>query len=247
MVEHIHLKNAPITEALIDIYPQAPKDIDLAKLESLHDSIKDEYPIKEQRRIIEGKIRGNEKGITEVNNKAYDQGFWFKTQNGDQIFQARVDGFTFNRLKPYETWEKVRDEARKLWSNYAEVVKPGLIGKVGLRYINHIEIPLPVDDLLKYIKTVPQVPKGLPQNLIKFFTQTVIRDNDSGIIGVTTQALEQTLRTNKSILLLDIEVSFENNEGLDQVKVWSQLEELHTFKNEIFFNSITEKVVNLCQ
>ena len=34
----------------------------------------------------------------------------------DQESPVRGDGFTFNKLKPYDGWTAMRDEAKELWS-----------------------------------------------------------------------------------------------------------------------------------
>ena len=41
-------------------------------------------------------------------------GYIFASSDERQIFQARLDGFSFSRLAPYDRWETFRDEARRL-------------------------------------------------------------------------------------------------------------------------------------
>lgn len=42
-------------------------------------------------------------------------GFLLSSSDKLRIVQARLDGFTFSRLAPYETWERLRDEAKSAW------------------------------------------------------------------------------------------------------------------------------------
>ena len=63
-------------------------------------------------------------------------GYLFTSVDGRQVVQARLDGFTFSRLKPYDKWESLRDEARELWQHYVQIASPETVTRVALRYIN---------------------------------------------------------------------------------------------------------------
>ena len=78
-----------------------------------------------------------------------------------------MDGFTFSRLKPYETWENLRDEAYRLWQKYREITSPEII-RVALRYINKLEFPLPIKNFSDYLTAAPIVPAELPQGVSSF-------------------------------------------------------------------------------
>ena len=49
MSEYTTFPNAPITEALLDIRVELPEGIDIARLESFHEHIKDRFPDKKTR------------------------------------------------------------------------------------------------------------------------------------------------------------------------------------------------------
>src|ERR1700722_10937730 len=112
----IHYENAPISEALIDIRVHVPNAISLEALESMHARIKDDYPRKEMRSYIQGQFSmGEAVGAAATRTP---MGYAFSSADGKQIVQARLDGFTFSRLKPYGTWSNLRDESRRLWDIY---------------------------------------------------------------------------------------------------------------------------------
>lgn len=249
MAERTIFRNAPITEALLDIQVTLPKDIDLSKLESFQDAIKNRYPMKRERTSWQSKIKFDpEKGPEPLPSSGGVDGFLFHSADGKQIVQARLDGFTFNKLKPYDKWEALRDEAQKLWAHYIEIANPEQVTRVALRYINRIEIPLPLKDLKDYILTVPEIAAGFPQGLRNFFMRLEIPILSIDSLAIVTLTMEPPAETKTLPLIFDIDVIY-NSTALDPSSshVWSKLEDLHNLKNDIFFKSITEKTERLFQ
>ena len=83
--------------------------------------------------------------------------------------QFRRDGFTYNRLHPYKNWDYLIEHTKRTYPIYKEIAKPEAITRLAVRYINHIKIPLPVDDLFEYFSDPPNIPDELPQNVLNFF------------------------------------------------------------------------------
>lgn len=244
MAEYPILKNAPIAEALIDIRVKIKEGLGIEQLEAIHSLISEKYPEKKKQHRWESKFefKEGESPISTAIDTAF--GYSFSSVDGKQIFQAKLDGFTFNRLKPYETWEVFRDEARKLWKIYTETTAPEII-RVAARYINRIEIPLPINDFSEYLTAAPIIPEGMPQEVGSFFTRVVIHDREIDCAGILTQALEQVNIPDILPIILDIDVFKQRTEGISEEEVWETLEKLRHLKNKIFFKSITKKTVEL--
>lgn len=240
MAKYTHLENAPITEALIDIRVKMREDLTVEQLESIYNSISGQYPDKKVRHKWEGKFEFKKGELPVSLGTETIDGYIFTSTDQKQIFQARLDGFTFSRLKPYETWERLRDEAYRLWQKYREVVSPE-ITRVALRYINKMEFPLPIKDFSDYLTAAPIVPEGLPQGVSSFLTRVVIHEPSIDAAAIITQALEQVVNPNLVPLILDIDVFKQKSEGISEKDAWDTLEKLRHFKNKIFFESITEK------
>ena len=98
--------NAPITEALIDFQVELPIGTTVTDLEAVFDRIKEQYPTKKKRFFFEGQLTIGEE--PEASAKQTDKGFAFYSTDGLQIIQARLDGFTFSRLRPYGSWQELR-------------------------------------------------------------------------------------------------------------------------------------------
>ncbi|HYK87626.1 MAG TPA: TIGR04255 family protein [Acidobacteriota bacterium] len=246
MVQQTWLKNAPITEAVLDIRVRLSPQTDLPKLASLQDEIKDRYPSKQQRVAWLGSLQFKPGARPEIETSEGPQGFIFFSGDGRQAVQSRIDGFAFSRFKPYKTWEALRTEAKELWHRYVEIVVPETITRVALRYINRLEIPLPIRDFGDYILTVPEIAPSLPQALAGFFMRLVLPQPGLGAVAVITETMEPPPANGDMLpLILDIDVFSEASYAVEGIEVWSVFEELRLLKNKIFFESITERAKEL--
>jgi len=245
--EYTVFPNAPITEALLDIRVELSKDVDLNKLASFHDFIKERFPEKQERVSFETAFQLSAEGPTVLPSSKKPDGYLFRSPTEHKIVQARLDGFTFNKLRPYEKWESFCTESRELWNIYFKMANPIKITRIALRYINRIDIPLPITDFKKYILTTPELAPKLPQALEHFFIQLVVPNPDVQAKAIITQTMQKPINDKTLPLILDIDVFQEEVYMGNQTEIWDMFEKLHIFKNEIFFNSITEKTKELFQ
>ena len=120
-----------------------------------------------------------------------------------------------------------------------------MITRLGLRYINRIEIPLPFLDFKEYILTTPEIAPGLPQAMTNFFMRMEIPDQNRDALIILTQTIEPVTEDKKLPLIFDIDVI---RAGMFDVKgegIWNNFEELRNLKNEVFFKSLTDKAKDL--
>jgi uncharacterized protein (TIGR04255 family) len=241
-----HLSNAPITEAIIDFRVKLSAEISIETLNSIHASIIQKYPKRRERKQWRGRIELKEALLPNpIPAFKGTDGYLFSTEDDKQTVQVRLDGFTFNRLKPYGTWEELRDEARRLWDLYARIATPELITRVAVRYINQLDIPLPIKDFSDYLVAPPTVPENLPQGVNSFLTRVVFHDPAIKVVGIIHQALESLSGKDVAPIILDIDVFRQATIGINKEDVWELLEKMHDFKNKIFFESVTEKTLRL--
>ena len=238
-------KNPPIIECLLDIRVSLPVESDLLELEKIETYTKSNFTTK--RKIEEWQTDLKIKdGIPEPSQTSGKQiGYQF-ISNDKKIVQVRLNGFTFHKLKPYESWEKLRDEAKKLWENYKEVAKPKSVTRIALRYINRLELPLPFKDFKEYIMTIPEMAPEVPQGLSSYFMRLVIPDPDSQSVGIVTEVMEPVVQGKEILtIIFDIDVFQEKILEPESAEIWSILEALRNLKNRIFFKSITPKTEEL--
>lgn len=132
MGDYTTFLNAPITEAILDIRAELPKEVDLEKLVTFQDAIKGRYPEKQERVTYEAGFQLKPEGPTALPTSAQSIGYLFRSSVENKIVQARKDGFTFNKLKPYEDWTRFKSEAYELWNLYSQIAKPVKITRIGM-------------------------------------------------------------------------------------------------------------------
>ena len=247
MSEFPHLNKAPITEALVDLRVKLPEGTDLEKLASIHQSISSDYPKKQERMRMEGEI--DIKSGKFISRMTSVDGYIYRSGDEKQVVQTRLDGFTFSRLKPYQNWETLRQEALRLWEIYSEIAEPEAITRVALRYINLMEIPLPINDFSQYLTSPPIIPDKLPQEINNFLIRYAFHHPLFAADAIVTQSLKTTTGGETPThlpVIIDIDVfTVPSSANRSTEKIWSIINGLRKFKNLVFFNSITPESVEL--
>ena len=237
------LSKAPITEALVDIRCKLPKGFNVDQFKTIGAKISEDYPLEKTMRVHETKIDVKDaEQIVRTHEKI--NGYLYESSNRTKLVQLRLDGFTFNRLKPYNNWIEVRDEALRLWNLYIELVKPEVINRIALRYINNLNVPMPVRDFRDYLTCPPEAPEGETTGISGFFYRVVVATEDSRLTAIITQALEPKVDVENYLpIILDIDVIKFTTDGFLEEDILAILEKLRDFKNQIFFSSITKKLL----
>lgn len=238
-----HYSHAPITEALIDLRVELPAGVTLSTLADLHSGIKADYPIRQELLIFQGQMTGG--ASVGASASQTQTGYIFLSSDRKQIFKSRLDGFTFSRLAPYDRWNTFRDEAQQLWRIYQSATNLKLITRLTVRYINRLDLPLPLGDLKDYLQTVPEVSPDLPQGLIGYFMQLQIPQEDLGGMLVLNQALIPPPLPDVVSILLDIDLFRETDLPDDEAALWDILEQLHTRTDQVFEACITDRTREL--
>jgi uncharacterized protein (TIGR04255 family) len=238
-----HLPNAPITEALIDFrVPPVEVSRDLRMV--LEDRLSARYPNITEQTMFEARINVAERESAVARSEGRLHGFMLKAADGVRLAQFRSDGFTFNHLRPYTRWEEVQSEALGLWQTYVEVLRPTLVIRIALRYINHLSFPEPRADLRRYLEAPPSVPSSLSYRLAGFVQRLTFVDTETGARAHVTQALEPAM-AETTVVILDIDAYKAAEFEVHDDRLSPALEELREMKNNIFFGSVTEDAARL--
>lgn len=238
--------NAPITEALLDFKVLPSEDISIQDLEKYFEIVKDRFPNKKIK--AHGEINFEIKIGEEpkMNSSTSPKGLILSSNDGKKIIQISADEFTFNKLKPYDNWDSFSTEAAELWLLFLKLFKPKTVSRIGLRYINLIELPRVNEDLKEYITTLPEISQELPQSMLEFFMRIVIPDKETNNIGIIIETVDTKKITDRIFpFIFDIDVYRKIDPSVSISDLWEIVESLRDFKNQIFFNSVTEKTQNL--
>lgn len=237
-----HYPNAPIQEALIDIQVTAPPNFAVEQLKSTFQGLEKRFPeVRENVQLVQGFQFSVAEGNQSFSSSRSVDGYLFTSKPDGKTVQARRDSFTFNKLRPYTEWKDFGSEAKELWQRYFELVKPVAIRRLGLRYINRIEVPQGTLDLRELCLLFPDIPQPIPQGLAEFF-QRFVAPKNNGLISAVSLAIDYSNPAMKPAIILDVDVfHMVGNAGLESESMWARFDEMRVLKNEIFSASLTEK------
>ena len=248
MYEHETFPNAPITEALVDVRVTFGGDIRLEQLDKLSERFLERFPTKEKQITHQYALKVEDAaGSAESHATSRTLGYVLFSEKRDKAVQLRVNGFAFSKMKPYESWRSLRDEAREHWKTYCETMKPSRAVRLAVRYINRIELPLPISEFQEYVLTGPQIADGIPQGLLEFFFRVVIPNPDDDQMRATvTSTMEKPEQGGKTLpYIFDVDAFTPVDLDPTGDEIWPTLEKLRDYKNLIFFLSTTEKAKEL--
>lgn len=248
MSEYTVLRNAPITEALLDIQGELPPDTTLESLASLQEEIKDRFPNRQERGFLQFEVAAKEGSTPELSQTSGIQGYLFVSPEPDatKVVQARLNGFTFSKLRPYQNWSLFRGEAYELWERYVRLAKPITVTRLGLRFINRIELPLPFREFNQFILTVPEIAPELPSDVSEFFMRLVMPQPEQDMNAIVTVATNVAERNENFLpLIFDIDVFQQKEYEPSSETIWHTFDLMRRIKNDIFFKSITDKTARL--
>ncbi|MGA2404854.1 MAG: TIGR04255 family protein [Syntrophobacteraceae bacterium] len=216
----------------------------LSDLEKLQDIAGDTFPEKEGRFLFSGsaEISSGQQRHSITSSSKID-GFRFRSPMQGKVVQSRLDGFAFNKLKPYESWPIFSSEARKLWEGYCQITSPKSIRGISLRYINRIDLSLPIQ-MEEWFTTRPELGPKIPYMINSFLMRMEIANDKIRANGIVTETV-QLLTDERAAIILDIEVKKKADILPPFKELWTISEKLRDFKNMIFFNSITDKTMEL--
>lgn len=231
--------NPPIKEAVLQLNTLLPNDTTIEELAKIHEQIGKEFPEKEERLASSFQV-GPKKDLPPSLIESKIDGVRFRSPKDNKVLQISLNEFTFNKLKPYDNWKTYSSEALELWKLYCQLAKPIKVTQISLRYINTLEIPLPIKDLKEYIRTYLEIPSELPQKLKHFFIQFTVEDAD---IGARAKIIQTIQNPTESILplILDIDVIKTATYKPEADAIWEDFNSLRYLKNKIFNYSITDK------
>ena len=238
----LQLSNAPLVEAIIGISLIAPDEL-LPQLKAINATLPTPYPGTSE--VLEIQAKFEIKLESETSASKRQVGWQFVSEDKRQAYQARLTGFSFHRLAPYEDWETFQTSARKLWLKYRSAVGPIPVKQFSVRYINSIDLPAG-EEISDYLSVYPEIPKGLPQSLSRYNLNLELplphRSDALLLIRHTLNPYDKA-KPDVVTILIDNEFVFFAEPALSDDDLWHRIDDIRDLKNTIFQSSITEKLL----
>ena len=246
MAQPRHLPNAPITEAVIDLRIDPASNVTVEALDHAL-TARGNLGYTKKGSIVRSEFGFVQAGAQVVTHAERPTAIGVRLHSADEkyVAQLSVEGFTLSRLQPYESWEGLVGEARRLWQGYVECVEPRQISRVATRYINNLRLP-PTPNLEHYLDFLPAIPAGLPETLSSFLQRLVIHDAETEATVILIQALAGELSVEAPLpIILDIDAFRSTAFPVNSSIVWGYLARLRGLKNRVFFGCLKEEAVRL--
>jgi uncharacterized protein (TIGR04255 family) len=241
-----HLAHAPIVEAVIEIRARAQNPWEESDISQRFKPLLPDYPkVVSQGQVQQEITLSPDQPKSVVHNMGW-HGLHCQSADEKQIARFTRDGFLFARLHPYQNWEQLFGEAMRLWRIHTEIANPLEIQRVGLRYINRIEMQPGEARCEDYIELHPQPTKGLDLPFVSFFHQDTLAvpGHSMAINAIRTLQPPQTPSVGHA-LILDIDVFTTTAFEMNDETLVQRLQQMRWLKNKVFFGNVTEKAVDL--
>ncbi len=199
------------------------------------DKVKDDYPVKRSNvgvgfgfQAIEDQVEGKfELG----------QGMKFLNTEETALVQVGMDVLSTNYLKPYPHWETFKPAILNNLAKYREVANPSGVKRIGLRYMNNIQLEEGID-LRECFKYFPGVPSDLPDNFKDFNLITIFPFDDDKLRLSVASVEPKEEETSLTLLDLDYLVDIPEKVELDGIADW--IENAHNKILETFHSCVSE-------
>lgn len=243
-----HLPHAPIVEAVIDIRARSSVMLEETVLKPQLEAKLSDYQFLDFQQQIQHDLSFQENVTPSaiIRNLGW-KGLRFQSADKNYIAQFNRDGFVFSRLEPYQSWEQLYDEGLRLWRVYVELAQPVEFHRIGLRYINRIQLPPDVVQFEDYMEPAPVPPKNLSMPFHGFMHQdTLAVPEHPYAINVIRTIQPPPIQGIQGLsLILDIDAFTTQEFELDEAALERRLLEMRWLKNKVFFGSVTPKTLKL--
>lgn len=246
----VRLEHPPIVEAVVDIDCDLPPGFNPGAMEALKsNAFGDGYPDRRQQLFQEHLLALEPDQPPALSARTGLQAVQYASGDGRQLVQIRKQGFSFNRLAPYTSLDDLLPEIERSWRTFAELTGPLKIGRIGLRYINRICLPLSEGQVLleDFLKVSPRLPEEANLTFTGFLRQHAAIETETGN-EVTLMLASQAPEKERLPLIFDIEAWHSGSLEPDRWDlVLERIVSLRSLKNRVFHNTLTSKCLNLFQ
>jgi uncharacterized protein (TIGR04255 family) len=245
----LHFARPPIVEAVIE--RRYPDPIDLTTIESLRRRFEREYPAVGQ--LNEMSLAINPVGAT----PQFSQntiGYRLTNLAGNTIIVFTTHTTAFSRVAPYPGWQEFSTGAADVFGIARNMMSYSKIGRIGVRYINRIDIPIEHDSgqpvpirLEDYLLIHSEYPESVFGSVQGYTMQFV-----TALPGIASRATINVATTESPAprfgsIIFDIDIGREAEVPQREDQISSLLDSIRVEKNRIFAGCLTDKAKALFQ
>ncbi len=156
-------EKSPIIEAFCEFQFTPSNAWDLAIPGLVYEKVRPVFPKRKQAQSVEVELRTGQHRLDQDVRIRSDR-VQFLREDETALIQVGPNLVAVNHLRPYPTWHGFLPIIHQGYEAYCDVAQPSGIRRIGLRYINSIELSGPKVDLESYFSFYPFLGPDLPQD-----------------------------------------------------------------------------------
>jgi uncharacterized protein (TIGR04255 family) len=235
-------KRPPIVEAIIEFRFENPVSKEL--VDKLERRFLTHYPALPQQGVAWNFNVDTTSTAAKVEQQF--QSYKLTSTDGTDLLVLGVTSFGVSRLAPYEGWAPFVTRTKRDWEIWRRMVGHQRVTRIGVRYINRIDIPAPNNEpveLPSFLTLFPVRPEfpGLGVPPMDAFSMSLVLPLDADCkltlnVGNVASPLVKT-----QSVLLDIDVAREVDVPQREEDIWSFLERIRDLKDIVFETCVTDR------
>jgi len=238
--KRLHFQNPPIIEAVISFTVAPLPESTLGRFEACAARMRSLGYIRAgtvSHHFFQVRV---ESGASSIGSSDDQLGVRFNSEDSLHAVQFNRNAFVFSRLGRYDRWERLRDEAKKLWLVYSGASGGPKLLTAGVRYINKLFIPNGKEPS-EYVTAYPQLPSHIVPTISEMFMRIVSPIENPPGRFIHNQVLLPTEKEGFAAILFDNDFQFPL-EGKTEAETWEMLEAVREIKDRYFVDLTTERM-----
>jgi uncharacterized protein (TIGR04255 family) len=230
-------RNAPIIEALVE-FQFTSQQWDWTVPGLMYERLERSFPKKRQQNVLQVEMQAEAAQIAQKVKGGIAR-MQFVREDDKALIQVGPDLLAVNYLKPYPNWATFGAQILQALSMYREIAAPTGLKRIGLRYINRVEIPQPRVEIEEYFHIFPKIP--MPQDMSAFLMRVEVPLTAANGLLVITMGSTPSGQPECSAFILELGFSTVQAESLALESSSAWIEGAHMQIENAFEACITDK------
>jgi uncharacterized protein (TIGR04255 family) len=191
-------RKPPIVEAICEFSFELGQPWDGTLPGLIYSEVKESFPKKRQQAVFQFgiQIAGQNPaaaplfGLPAATQEPFSR-LQFLSEDERTLIQIAPDVLTINKLRPYSSWSDLKPLVLDVLAKYQKAAQPKAIRRLGVRYINRIQIPLAEVQIQDYLVAFPNLPEALPQRISVWMQRSEIPFDELGTLILQTGSVRE--------------------------------------------------------
>jgi uncharacterized protein (TIGR04255 family) len=234
--------NPPLVEAVCEFQFNPESEWDIAVPGLVYERLKGTFPIREPvPQAVELALTASVRASIQPEIHTASDRVRFLREDKKALVQVGPHLLSANHLQPYPTWEEYLPMVKMAYDVYREVAKPQGLRRIGLRYINRINIPGSNIALQDYFEFHPYLGPDFPEQIGPFIVGVQIFYDSRDVLRVQlANAAMQHADYVSMVLDLDYSLIAPQHVEIEAATEWLQV--AHDRVEQIFEACLTDQL-----